>query len=269
MNKEVARTILQSQLSRDQFSKLKDLRVLEFQDDEATFPYWLLQNTSSLERLCVGHSSFKEIFKYKRLGGEEGEIAINKQLKYLKLLGLHKLEHICKEGFQTDPVLDLLETLIVAQCSSLVIFVPSPVTFNYLLYLRVENCNKLVNLITSSTARSMVRLRKMKIRECNLLEQIVNEGGDQANEDIVFSSLIILKLECLPRLNMFCSAKCLLKFPLLEKVVVRQCPRMKIFSAMTPTTPMLHKVLVEENDKEWCWNDDLNLTINKIFLDKV
>ncbi|RVW73059.1 hypothetical protein CK203_061062 [Vitis vinifera] len=47
--------------------------------------------------------------------------------------------------------------------------------------------------------------------------------------------------------------------PILEHMVVEECPKMKIFSSSPITTPRLERV--EVADDEWHWQDDLNTTI--------
>ncbi|KAJ1435939.1 P-loop containing nucleoside triphosphate hydrolase [Sesbania bispinosa] len=261
--------ILHSQYSEDKFSKLKSLRVSEFTNEEATFPYWFFKNVPNLDKLIVEWSSFTEIFQDKGLIGEEREIKISTQLKELILYELHKLRHIYKEGFQVDPVLQLLESIDVYQCPSLINLVPSSVTFIYLTYLAVENCNGLINLVTCSTAKSLVKLTTMKIKACNLLEDVVNGKEDDINIDITFCSLQTLELISLPRLSRFCSCKCFINFPLLEEVIVKECPRMKIFSLGDMSIPNLDKVKIEEDNEEYRWEGDLNGTIKNMFEDKV
>jgi hypothetical protein len=109
------------------------------------------------------------------------------------------------------------------------------------------------------------KLTSLKIKDCNSLEEIII--GDE-NVGIAFISLELLMLDCLPSLNKFCSSKCFLKFPLLKKVIVRECPRMKIFSEGTTSTPNLRKVKIAENDYRLL-KGNLNDTITNIFQDKV
>lgn len=189
-------------------------------------------------------------------------------LDHIYLSQLHLLQHLFEKGSQIGPTLGVLEKLIVTKCSSLTIFVPSSMALNHLTYLELEDCGRLASLIASSTARSLVKLTTMKIRECKSLEQIVTKE-DESEEEIVFNSLKFLELECLPGLNSFSSSNCLLKFPSLEKVVVRQCLRMKFFSPRETSTPKLEKVKFAENDEDWYWENDLNQTINKMFTDMV
>ncbi|XP_061354877.1 uncharacterized protein LOC133299438 [Gastrolobium bilobum] len=261
--------IFQSQYSGDQFSKLKTIAVMEFTDEEAIFPYWFIKNVPNLERLAVGGSHFMQIFQDEGLTDEERQIQINALPKELVLLYLHELQHICKEGFQIDPILQCLESIDVSECSSLINLVPSSVTFNYLTNLEITNCIGLINLIACSTAKSLVKLTTMKIKECDLLEDVVSGKEDETNNEIAFLNLQTLELICLPRLRRFCSCKCFIKFPLLEEVVIKECPRMEIFSFGDTSTPDLQGVQIEENKGKSRWEGDLNETINNMFEDNL
>ncbi|WJX37911.1 hypothetical protein P8452_25627 [Trifolium repens] len=263
INHKEANVILQAQNSSALFTKMTFLSLSQYNIEDATFPYWFLQNVCTLKSLVVQWSCFKKIFQ-----DEEGQISEKKtypQLKKLTLNGLHKLQHICEEGFQIDPVLAFLEDLFVLNCSSLLSLLPSSATLNHLEYLEITNCNGLKKLIASHTAQNLEKLASLKIKNCSSLEEIIT--GEE-NVGIAFISLELLILDCLPSLNKFCSSKCFLKFPLLKTVIVRECPRMKIFSEGNTSTPNLRKVKIAEND-EWLWKGNLNDTITNIFQDKV
>jgi len=254
--------ILQVQNSNSLFSKMTFLRLSNFKNEEATFPYWFLQNVHTLESLVVEWSCFKKIFQ------GEGQISekTHTRIKTLSLNKLPKLQHICEKGSPIDPVLEFLEGLGVYDCSSMTNLFPSSVNLNHLEYLEIGNCNGLKYLITSHTARSLDKLTTLKIKDCNSLEEIIT-GVE--NVGITFISLEILMLECLPSLNKFCSSNGVLKFPLLEEVIVRECPRMKTFSEGNISTPNLRKYKIAENDEEWLWKGNLNDTINNMFEAKV
>ncbi|XP_028790403.1 uncharacterized protein LOC114746342 [Neltuma alba] len=270
LNSEDASIILQGQLARKHFRKLKFLYLANFEDDHATFPYWFLQNITTLNELLVEKSSFKEIFREEIPIQDKGKFKIGTRIKSLTLNRLDDLEHICKEGFQIDPVLEELEYLDVDQCSKLKHLVPSSVTFSHLTYLAVENCNGLVHLITSSTARSLVKLTTMNITNCNSLEQVVvAEEREGSENEIAFNSLQILELECLPMIKRFCSSNSVLILPSLVNVVVKQCPRMNIFSMKSASTPSLREIQSKEEDEKMYWEGDINRTINKMFVDMV
>ena len=257
--------ILQSQYSGVQFNNIRHIAVCEFYNEESTFPYWFLKNVPNSESLLVQWSSFTEIFHGEQIIRTEKETQISPQLKQLNLWHLSKLQCICKEGFQMDPVLHFLERLIVSKCSSLTKLVPSSVTFSYMTYLEVTNCNGLKNLITHSTAKSLIKLTTIKIKMCNWLEDIVNGKEDETNE-IAFCSLQYLELISLQRLCRFCSCPCPIKFPLLEAVVVKECPRMELFSLGVTNTTSLQNVQTDDGNH---WEGDLNVTVKKLFDDKV
>jgi len=262
MGQADADMILQTHNPSALFSKMTSIGLANYYTEGTRFPYWFLENVHTLETLFVEWSCFKKIFK------DKGEIRekTHTQIKNLTLFRLPKLQHICEEGSQIDPVLEFLECLDVDSCSSLTNLMPSSVTLNHLTKLEVTECNGLKYLITTPTARSLDKLTVLKIKDCNSLEEVVN-GVE--NVDIAFISLQILMLECLPSLIKFCSTKCFMKFPLLEKVIVGECPRMKIFSAGNTSTPILQKVKIAENDSEWLWKGNLNNTISNMFEDKV
>ncbi|KAI9112300.1 hypothetical protein K1719_016823 [Acacia pycnantha] len=270
LNNKDAIMILQDPQWKDHYlGKLNLLRLSEFEyKAAATLLDSVVQKAPNLKVLVVENSSLKEIFRDKRVASKEGKNEIKTQLQTLSLYNVQLL-HICREGCQVDPILEVLEALYVTECDNLKILVPSSVTFSHLTYFKIEKCNGLINLIYPSTASSLVKLKEMILRGCNSLEEIVTEDMNEKKDEIVlFLSLRTLVLESLPRLNCFSSSKCLFKFPFLKKVVVRQCPRMKIFCKTETSAPMLKKVIKDGKDEESCWEGDLNGTINMIFLDK-
>ncbi|KEH16910.1 NBS-LRR type disease resistance protein [Medicago truncatula] len=254
--------ILQTQNSSALFCKMTCIGLSSYNIEEARFPYWFLENVHTLESLFVEWSCFKKIFQDK---GKISEKKTHPHIKSLLLNQLPKLQHICEEGSQIDPVLEFLEVLRVLSCSSLTSLMPSSVTLNHLTKLEITECNGLKYLISTLTARSLDKLTVLKIKGCDSLEEVVN-GVENVN--IAFISLQSLMLECLPSLIKFCSSKCSMKFPLLEKVIVGECPRMKIFSVGDTSTPILQKVKIAKNDSEWHWKGNLNNTIYNMFEDK-
>ncbi|KEH17603.1 Rpp4C4, putative [Medicago truncatula] len=270
MEQADADMLLQTQNTSALFCKMTWICFNCYDTDDASFPYWFLENVHTLKSLYVEESLFKKIFQDKGEISEKTHTQIREKkthphIKRLILNQLPKLQHICEEGSQIDPVLEFLEYLLVDCCSSLINLMPSSVTLNHLTMLEIIKCNGLKYLITTPIARSLDKLIVLKIKDCNSLEEVVN-GVE--NVDIAFISLQILILECLPSLIKFCSCECFMKFPLLEKVIVGECPRMKIFSARDTSTPILLKVKIAENDSEWYWKGNLNDTIYNMFEDK-
>ncbi|CAJ2673481.1 unnamed protein product [Trifolium pratense] len=256
-----AKMILQAQNSSGLFTKMKFLVLCAYKNDD-TFPHQFLENARNLESLVVQKSCFKKIFQNEGKMWEKTDTKIKK----LTLNALPNLEHICEEGFRIDSVLEFLEYLWVYRCPSLIDLLPSSATFTHLVYLGIKDCNGLTKLITSPTAQSLNKLITLKIEDCTSLEEIVT--GEE-NVHITFICLRGLILECLPSLKQFCSSKCFFKFPLLEVVIVKECPRMEVFSEGYISTPKLRKVKIAKNDEEWFWKGNLNDTITSMFEDKV
>lgn len=106
--------ILQVHNTSSLFSKMKFLRLSNFNNEEATFPF---------ESLVVEWSCFKKIFQ------GEGQISekTHTRIKTLSLNKLPKLQHICEKGSPIDPILEFLEGLGVYDCSSMKILFPSSI----------------------------------------------------------------------------------------------------------------------------------------------
>lgn len=228
--------------------------------------FWFLHRMPNLEALELIDCRFKEIWPHDDQNlTMHANIGTIVQLKALELCKLPYLQNI---GFEHDLVVQRVESIILQSCPNLVKFVPnSSVSFNHLKHLEVSKCDKFMNLMASSTAKSLVHLTTMKLRECELMEEIIINNDDEEKnreEIIVFRQLTTLELVCLSSLTCFCcSENCHFMFPSLEKMVVRECPRMKMMSRGVKNTPKLHKVCAEE--KRWYWKGDVNATIEKIF----
>lgn len=135
----------------------------------------------------------------------------------------YRLKHILK---QQDPssIMENLEWLEVIQFDNLVNLVPSSTPFRNLTTLMLWRCKGLRNVLTSSTAKTLVRLRRMSIGSCHRVAEIVadDDEGDKdnaaaANDEIVFSELKELELRSLNDLTSFYSGiNCAFKFPSLD-----------------------------------------------------
>ncbi|XP_044467937.1 probable disease resistance protein At4g27220 [Mangifera indica] len=237
-------TFLHSDLA-ESFGKLERLLLSDFDDESVASVFSFLQKLNSLESLSFFYSSFKELFPY-------------------------ELGHMGKQDFRGDTFLQSLQTLHVRWCHCLTILMPYATSFKNLKTLETCNCDRLAKVLTFSAANTLVNLRTLKIRECNLVTEVVVNEGDR-EEEIVFGQLKVLELYSLSSLTCFCSANYSFKFPCLEQVIVSQCPKLNIFSQGVLSTPLLRKVQLTEGDtdQEYFWKDDLNSTIQKIFTDMI
>ncbi|KAG8478902.1 hypothetical protein CXB51_028746 [Gossypium anomalum] len=149
--------------------------------------------------------------------------------------------------------------------------IPSSISFQNLIILEVRECDGIIKLTTHSTAKSLVHLKKMSILNCKMIEEII-EGGDKNDQDeIIFPQLNSLELESLPKLESFCSSwNYTFGFPSLQTVIVEDCPKMKIFSQGHSNTPMLNEVEFHWSGcYEERWESDLNSTIRQFFREHV
>ncbi|KAG5142022.1 hypothetical protein JHK82_017717 [Glycine max] len=175
-------------------------------------------------------------------------------------------------GFEREPVLQRLELLSLFGCDKLRNLAPPSVSLAYLTNLKVEYCGRLRNLMASSTAKSLVQLKSMKIRQCDELEEIVSNEGNEEEEQIVFGKLITVELEGLRKLKSFCRYKnCEFKFPSLKVLTVKECRMMETFTEGGARAPKLQNIVTDDNEEgkeeaKWQWEGDLNAVLIHLFM---
>lgn len=240
-----------------QLCKLKVLHVIF--DESDVFPVGLLQNVHNLEKVVLTECSYKEIFSYTEVEVHAERLA---QIKSLKLKRLWNMEHLWKPDSKLDSFIQNLEILDIESCNNIQILVPSSASFKNLAALKICRCAGSINLVKSSTVKSLLHLREMKISSCDKMTVVVANDGDEQVE-IVFSKLKWLFLEALPSLTSFCSGDYAFNFPSLEHLIVTKCPKMNIFAAGVIKTPRLREVQNGALNEE-CWSGDLNTTIQHL-----
>lgn len=240
------------------FNKV-ELLSLQCFHQTASFPTDFIQRFLNLVTLQVRCSSFEMLFPCNHSTGTP------KQTRKLWLFDLEQLKYIWDENSQLDPLDQKLEDLQIVGCSSLLKLMPSSISFNNLTNLYVADCKRLIYFITSSTAKSLMHLISMTIKNCEMIEDVVHI--DEEAEEIKFENLKYLQLNSLSSLKSFCCGKSTFIFPSLLKLVVTGCPKIKMFSSGVPMVPMLRVVEVEHGKKRW--KDDLNTTIQQLFTEKV
>ncbi|KAG5059759.1 hypothetical protein JHK87_000788 [Glycine soja] len=242
---------------------LQTLTLGQLKNTEILF--WFLHRLPNLQTLTLEFCHFKRIWVPASLISCE-KIGVVMQLKELELYNLIYLEEI---GFEHDPLLQRLERLVICECIKLTNLMSSSVSFYYLTHLQVDHCRLMRNLMTSSTAKSMVQLTTMKVSFYEMIVEIIAENEEENVQEIEFRQLKSLELVSLQNLTSSCNfEKCDLKFLLLENLVVRECSQMTKFSNVQ-SAPNLQKVhvVVGEKDK-WYWEGDLNVTLQKIVTDQ-
>ncbi|KAK2368422.1 putative disease resistance protein [Trifolium repens] len=250
------------QLNDEPVYKVKDLSLRCFHDVCDKFPSDFLQRFINLDNLELSCSSFTEVLLNESFGTGHSEATM--KLRRLKLDGLPNLKFICREKSEVQLVLQNMEYLFVYLCSTLKTVFPSSVVFENLQELKVFNCAGLENILKSSTATSLQKLRKLHIYGCEIIEEIVASDDENDTSELAFMKLTTLMLSNLPRLRSFCKGRHDFKFPLLYYLVVKDCPMMETFSHGVLNVPRLGEVRVNLKEQdEWHWNGDLNATIRK------
>jgi hypothetical protein len=81
-------------------------------------------------------------------------------------------------------------------------------SFGNLRVVKVEHCDKLKFVFSSSIARGLLQLEELEIRECSIMGAIVVKEGEIEDTDmILFPKLRCLALRDLPKLISFLSAQ--------------------------------------------------------------
>ena len=248
------------------FCNLKVLRLYCKNDRSTAFPLAFVQRLYNLKELHIIDFFVEEILPC-GLVNNEGQYARTFEcLTELKLSKMPKLMHLWKENSQQGRELQNLEILTVSECGRLKNLVSSSMYFRNLNTLGVSKCHGLASLATSSAAKSLVQLKELRIYECKRMREIVtNEGDGEAEDEICFNQLIILRLQGLPTLSSFHLGNCSIKFPSLKYITVTRCPEMKIFSNGVLNMPKLKEVGFGENNE---WEDqreveDVNSTVKR------
>ncbi|KAJ4721505.1 Disease resistance protein [Melia azedarach] len=101
-----------------------------------------------------------------------------------------------KHIWKKESNMDHLVRLEIWDCYNLINnLVPSSTSFRNLTTLYVRNCPSVTNIVTSSTAKSLIQLKEMTVDYCKMLTEVVavDEGDDAKDYEIAFSQLKKLK----------------------------------------------------------------------------
>ncbi|GLT98192.1 hypothetical protein SLE2022_157080 [Rubroshorea leprosula] len=103
----------------------------------------------------------------------------------------------------------------------------------------IEGCDHLEHLLSSSMAKSLVKLRCLEIKKCKEIREIIGpENAEDIKDVISFPTLEILKIEHLEKHTGFCSGNCSVEFPALKQLFIEHCPELKGFTFNHASTDM-------------------------------
>ncbi|KAM7519550.1 hypothetical protein LguiB_018512 [Lonicera macranthoides] len=184
----------------------------------------------------------------------------------LEMLKFEREQHV------EEVMLDQLESVTLSSLPKLKHVwrkVPKGIkVFHNLKTLEVSGCYSLTYIFSPSVAKMLVNLQSLSLYANSMGEVIRMEEEDISEikmmDKIVFPQLLVLKLRTLKNLSVFCISKHEFDLPLLEEVIIEECPKLKSFCSGQLTTPKLVRVCInyaEVFTDQSVWKGDLNSTL--------
>ncbi|GKV53997.1 hypothetical protein SLEP1_g60507, partial [Rubroshorea leprosula] len=98
-----------------------------------------------------------------------------------------------------------------------------------LIELTIEGCDNLELLFSYSMARGLKKLRRLKIKNCkNIREIIATENVEDMENSISFPKLTFLELKDLQNLVKFYSRNCMIEFPSEMQLAIENCSKLEV-----------------------------------------
>ncbi|KAF7848615.1 hypothetical protein BT93_L1798 [Corymbia citriodora subsp. variegata] len=194
-------------LPSNAFSKLKTLVVEYCEKLQSIFSsYTILTRFQNLEKITVTNcGSLQVVFHVQEFNFSEANSTRTFQLRELVLTQLPKMKHVWSGLPQVGLTFECLERI------------------------KVEECESLKILFTSSVAKSMTQLKELLVWDSGVEEIVAEEDGVGTSEGgLFFPRLTDLRLLELPKLKSFSSKTS--TWPLLKQLRVRPCSKMRSFS---------------------------------------
>ncbi|XP_017636020.1 probable disease resistance protein At4g27220 [Gossypium arboreum] len=258
--------ISDGEFSSSLFHEIKAFEVNYNGVESVDFQISFLERFRTLENLTISECEIKELFCTEGdTGNEEMYVGTLSTIRNLKLVALDNLkDYLWKQDVQVDHILPKLETLEVHDCCNLICLGSSSASLQNLTTLYVGNCNAMKYLDTCLAVQGMTQLKKLRVRNCISMKEIVATEEGETTCDIIFSRLKSLELVNLPRPTSFCSGNHTFGFPGLEELIVSGCPELEIFcKGVLTNPPLLQKVEYGKDNGLWC--SDLNNTIQEMY----
>ena len=193
-----------------QADSLKVLKVEHSNELLKIFSTKMLRGVfQNLEELVVKNcDSVEEVFDDLRIAIAPAQSRTS-ELRTLELDNLPNLKHVWKWNIE-DPI----TTVFFAKLGSIVVW----------------NCRSLKTLFPTSIARNLQGLQVLNINDCSGLEEVfLKEETAEAPPKFVFPRMKSLNLWRLKQLKSFYSGIHNLECPVLQKLVIINCERLKIF----------------------------------------
>ncbi|XP_062144691.1 probable disease resistance protein At4g27220 [Alnus glutinosa] len=194
------------------------------------------------------------------------------QLKHLHIQNNSEIKYIINSSMLMDITFLALETILLENMTGLEEIchgqLPSLRSFGNLRIAKVERCDKLKFVFSSSIARGLSQLEQLEIRECSIMEEIlVTEELGAAEETILkvlFPQLKFLILKELPILKRFCKG-INIKFSSLKHLVIDNCPKLKTFISK----PVSLGMTINKEPEEMNADESPHTLVQPLFDEKV
>ncbi|KAL4376976.1 hypothetical protein GQ457_02G035920 [Hibiscus cannabinus] len=148
------------------FFNLRRLKLIGSLEASVTIPNCFVQSLPNLDNFSVEKSAVNELFPCEGLMDEDEHAGTLAHLKELRLSELPELTHLWKKEVSLAQVLCNLEFLQVVECRKLKNLLPISVSLKHLTTLKVSKCHGFRNLVTFTTAKSMVQRKTMSVTDC-------------------------------------------------------------------------------------------------------
>ncbi|KAF8038988.1 hypothetical protein BT93_B1513 [Corymbia citriodora subsp. variegata] len=205
--KEIWNSQFPSDVSNLKFFKVEDCAFLM-----SIFPSNLVIKLQNLEAITIERCQFlRNVFNLEGLIAS-GNVEILSRLTTLTLSDLPRLEHIWNKNPR------------IALC------------FRNLRVLKVQDCENLRFIFSSSMAKALQQIKEIKIVRCKLLKEIIDMQEEESEkaasmDTIEFPLLSSLSLEELPNLRTFSHGTHRIHCPTLTRLRISGCPKMMTFSS--------------------------------------
>ncbi|GAU49106.1 hypothetical protein TSUD_13470 [Trifolium subterraneum] len=218
------------------------------ENEKPTFPYEIFEIAPNLQEMvleCCDHIFLTQnhIFSEHELIGH---------LRILKLYKVSKLKFIgSRDSSWLNKVCEEISKLIVQICPDLTTLLDSApaVSFSNLKELYITECRALEYLFTSSTAKKLIHIEKITVKECGSMKTVVAKDEDEAPQGVEFKLLCCIDLISLSGLDCFYQGNDILQLPSLVEVNIWHCPKMKVFSYGEIHAKQFRGIQVSSNSK--------------------
>ncbi|XP_060676028.1 uncharacterized protein LOC125421229 isoform X2 [Ziziphus jujuba] len=190
------------------FCKLKYVTVINCKNLMKIIPSSMQRRLHNVTHLCINDCNLvEEVFEIQMSNNsEETYPAVPAQLTDLRLFRLAKLKFVWSKDPQATVTFPHLEKVVASECPSL------------------------ESIFPPSIAKGLFQLKGLDINSCGI-ERIVakEEGSEKAPPEFVFPQLGEMQLKYLPNLVCFYPSLHTSSWPLLTRLYMIQCMKVKLF----------------------------------------